>query len=127
MTKLFDLESRNMRLFALVAAIMLGGLIAYLSLIGSSSGPHFQWSDKVQHFIAYTALTLPLALFLGRGRFIWAILAAGFYGVLLEFAQGWLTDDRIPSALDAIANLLGACAGVCIAIICLRVLRVSRA
>lgn len=126
MTKFFDLESRNMRLIALGAAIMLAGLIAYLSLAPSNSTPHFQWSDKIQHFIAYTALTVPLALYLGRGRFIWAILVAGFYGVLLEFGQGWLTDNRVPSALDAIANLAGACAGVCIAIGCMRVLPVSR-
>ena len=127
MTRYFDPEAPHMRVLALGAALILSVLIAYLSLTASSSSPRFQLWDKLQHFIAYTALTVPLALSLGRGRFVWAVLGAGFYGVLLEFAQGWLTDTRVPSALDALANLAGACAGVALAVICLRVLRVSKA
>ena len=89
--------------------------------------PRFQWSDKVQHFIAYAVLTAPLAIAFGRRRIVWAIAAAGIYGGMLEFAQGWLTDNRVPSVLDALANVAGAGTGALIAIVCLRVLRFTSA
>ncbi len=127
MTKYFDPEARHIRLLALLATIFVAALIAYLSLTSSDAAPRFQWSDKVHHFVAYTALTAPLAAALGRGRLFWAIVAAGLYGLMLEFAQGWLTESRVPSVLDAAANWAGACAGVAIAIVYMRVMRIRRA
>ena len=127
MTKYFDPETRVIRALALAGALMVAVLIAYLSLAPSSSMPRFQWSDKVQHFIAYAVLTLPLVIAFGRRRIVWAILLTASYGVLLEFAQGWLTDNRVPSLLDAMANLAGGCAGALLALVCFRVMRYSKA
>ena len=126
MTKYLDPETRMIRRLALAVALTGAVLIAYLSLAPSTDVPRFQWSDKVNHFLAYTVMTAPLAIAFGRGRLVWAIAAATLYGVFMEFAQGWLTDTRVPSALDALANLAGACTGTAIAALCLRVMRFSK-
>ena len=127
MTKYFDPETRAIRALALVGALVVAGLIAYLSLVPSSSVPRFQWSDKIQHFIAYAVLAAPLAIAFGRGRIVWAITASGVYGVALEFAQGWLTDNRIASAQDVFANFAGVFTGVGLALVYLRVMRFAKA
>lgn len=126
MTKYFNLESRKMRVLAACAALVCAVLIAILSLEATSAKPRFQWSDKVQHFIAYMALTAPLTIAAGRRRVWLAITASGLYGVALEFAQGALTDNRVPSILDAIANVAGAATGAAIAVICIRFVSLRR-
>ncbi|GAB4521712.1 MAG: hypothetical protein Kow00133_08860 [Amphiplicatus sp.] len=70
-------------------------------------------ADKIGHFLVYGALGATAAL--GRlalgGRLIFTVLALTAYGVLLEGAQGLLTQTRAPELLDALANGAGAGCG----------------
>ena len=127
MTKYLDPETRAIRGLALLAALTCAALIAHLSLEPSSAVPRFKLSDKLLHFIAYAALTAPLVIAFGRKRVVWAIALAGIYGVFLEFAQGWMTDTRVPSLLDAFANLAGAFTGAAIAIFLVRMMGFAKA
>lgn len=117
MTKFLDFDSMPLRVLAFAATIIFAALIAYLSLQPTDSLAPFQIWDKIQHFTAYMALSAPLAVCLGRGRLVWAIIIASAYGVLMEFAQGYLPIGRTASGLDALANTLGALAGSWIAMI----------
>ena len=73
--------------------------------------PFLEWSDKIQHFGAYAALALLCMLALERGRRVAAALSMILLGVLLEAAQHY-APGRTPDLGDALANTLGAFAGM---------------
>lgn len=114
MIRYFDLHRPFFRQLAVAVSITLCALIAYLSLAPASGLPTAQWSDKVNHFIAYASLGVPLAIALGKERWLAAIAIATAYGAFMELAQGSLTAGRTADLIDGIANALGACAGVAI-------------
>lgn len=112
MTQFFDLERPFFRRLATFGAVGCALLIAYLSLSPADGLPEVRWTDKISHFIAYAGFGAPLAVALGRSRWLTAVAFATAYGALMELAQGTLTAERTPDLFDAIANTLGACAGV---------------
>lgn len=63
--------------------------------------------DKLEHALAYGALTLWLAGILERGRYPWAAAAAFALGGAVELAQGTLTATRVAEPQDLLANGLG--------------------
>ena len=73
--------------------------------------------DKIFHFLSYLILGFILlkTLFsLGTAKKIWynlliSILLCTFYGILMEFFQGFIP-GRSPEAADAAANFLGSTA-----------------
>jgi len=73
----------------------------------------FDSFDKVEHFTAYLLLSLYAGMLFARVR-AQALATAGLIalGVALEFAQANLTDSRSGDAADALANSLGALAGL---------------
>ncbi|SDZ29959.1 VanZ like family protein [Lysobacter sp. yr284] len=73
----------------------------------------FDAFDKVEHFTAYLLLSLYAGMLFARVR-AQALAAAGLIalGIALEFAQATLTDSRSGDAADALANGLGALAGL---------------
>lgn len=77
-------------------------------------------SDKVAHFLAYTALAA--AGIFGFGRVMVLALSAIAYGLLMEFLQG-LGGTRTASFFDVLANSLGVAFGIGIALIALRLLK----
>ncbi len=89
------------------------GLFALLeeivaALFGSAIG-----SDKIGHFVAYTALGAFAAFGVrlhGPRALLGIALAILLYGGFLEVVQG-LTDDRTPSFADLLANALGMATG----------------
>lgn len=108
---IFDFHHPRTRQLAMIGAALCAALILFLSLAPSDSLPRFQWSDKVQHFIAYVALSGPLLIAMGRRR-LWSVIAlAAVFGVALEIAQGAMGLGRTFSLLDAVANTLGAVTG----------------
>ena len=75
----------------------------------------FEGSDKAGHFLAYLALGLLLGLGwqLTRTRpLIRAFLSLLLLGALIELAQGLLPIARTCSALDLLADALGAGPGL---------------
>lgn len=78
--------------------------------------PPFSNFDKIEHFGAYLALSSYAGMLFARLR-PQAIAVAGLIamGVGLEFAQATLTDSRSGDGIDALANSLGALAGLFVA------------
>lgn len=100
------------------------GALGLLSALGLAEnemlapGATDPWiSDKILHFGAFVVLTLLLCSALGRHptwgrpgpRAMLAVLAAATLGVLLEFAQRYLTHGRSFEGLDMAASIAGAC------------------
>ena len=100
-----------LRVFAGLVALAVAGLITYLSLIPAAEVPGAQFSDKLNHFVAYAALAAPLTGALGSRRWAGAALLATFLGLGLEVAQSLGGGDREGSVGDALANLVGALLG----------------
>ena len=100
------------------------GALGLLSALGLAEnemlapGAMDSWiSDKILHFGAFAVLTLLLCSALGRHptwgrpgpRAMLAILVAATLGVLLEYAQHYVTHGRSFEGLDMAASIAGAC------------------
>ena len=74
-------------------------------------------TDKVEHFLAYAALSAYAAMLFARRR-MQALVAAGLIvlGVGLEVAQSALTDSRMADSADAFANTLCVLTGLLTAV-----------
>lgn len=98
--------------------LVLVGAVAATSLLPADDLPPapFDGVDKVEHFLAYLVLAA-CAVMLFAGRRMQAIAVAGLIalGIGLEFAQGALTASRQADSADALANALGAMAGLMLA------------
>lgn len=93
---------------------MIGAVVATCLMPARDLPPvPFDAFDKVEHFTAYLLLSLYAGMLFARVR-AQALAAAGLIalGVALEFAQAKLTDSRSGDAADALANSLGALAGL---------------
>jgi VanZ family protein len=76
--------------------------------------------DKAEHFTAYFGLAAMATLALGLRRALaWALLGVIALGGLLEILQGMLGRDM--ELGDFIANTIGAVAGLCVAVIFIKV------
>lgn len=108
------LRHSAVRILGALGALAIAALIVWLSVIPAAETPAPQWSDKLKHFIAYAALTAPLAVALGPGlnRLCAALVLTGLYGAGLEVAQMVGDAGREGSLLDIAANLSGALAGL---------------
>jgi VanZ family protein len=78
--------------------------------------PPFSGVDKLEHFFAYAVLSAYAAM-LFAGRRAQSLAAVGLIalGIGLELAQGALTQSRQADSADALANALGALAGLMVA------------
>lgn len=101
----------HIRRAAAVIAVLLALLIAYFSLVPPGETPAPQISDKLRHFGAYAMLAIPTAMWLAPRRIMPAVIVA-VWGIAMEIAQGLAGTGREASLSDALANTLGACAGV---------------
>lgn len=91
-------------------AVVIG--IGVLSLIPPRSGIELGDHDKWNHFIAYYILSLNLGMLsLSIKKWIIAAMMCVFYGVLIEFLQGFVP-GRDPSVFDAAVNTLGVGLGM---------------
>lgn len=90
------------------------GMVIALSLLPPPPMPELpSGSDKVEHFLAYFALSAG-AVQLFRTPRAWLACALGLValGVGLEIAQGALTATRMQDPFDALANALGVLVGL---------------
>lgn len=108
---------RRPRLWLGVWLAMLAALIA-TSLLSARDLPPmpFDHADKLEHFLAYALLSAYAVMLFACVR-TQALAAAALIalGVGLEVAQGALTDSRQADSADALANALGALAGLMLA------------
>jgi VanZ family protein len=97
--------------------------IAFLSLLPPKSIEKLGEHDKINHFIAYSVLSLNLGLVVKKLKIHLLYLPLLIiYGILLEYFQGFVP-GREPSLLDAIANCVGVGIGFLISSMLLLKLR----
>jgi len=101
----------SVRRAALIIAICLALLIAYFSLVPPGDTPLPRLSDKIRHFAAYAALAVPVAMWIGPGRWS-AVALLTVFGAGIEVAQAYAPTGREGSLADGLADALGAAAGV---------------
>ena len=88
------------------------GVVIVLSLTPSSGLPSTGISDKIEHFLAYFALSAVGAVgFQGHRDRLVVIFSLVAFGILMEFGQT-LSPGRDASIGDAIANTLGVLCGM---------------
>ena len=94
--------------------LALFALVAVGSLLPPSGlPPVLPGLDKLQHFIGYAVLSAYAVMLFARMRpQALAALVVIAFGVVLEFAQAAWTVDRMGDSADAMANALGALAGL---------------
>ena len=96
------------RLFFALLTCGLVALIAWGALRYAPPIPKlFSQQDKLEHFIAFAALTLWMTATLGPKNVLKAIILAIVAAIALEIAQGTLSDTRSGSVLDAVFSLMG--------------------
>jgi VanZ family protein len=101
----------SMRRSAGIAALLTALAITWLSLIPAEDVPAGPVSDKIRHFVAYAALSLPLTLWMGARRWLAAAVIAATFGAGIEVAQALAPTGREGSLGDALANAAGALTG----------------
>ena len=94
------------RLFT-AAFLLLAAAIVWFSLTPITAAPTGRHIDKVEHFLAYAALTL--VGFAARGH-PWPLMAAAIvaFGAGVEVLQAVMPTGRTGSVLDGMANAAGA-------------------
>ncbi len=87
--------------------------VVVLSLVPPPPMPMPQHGDKIEHLLAYAALSAGLVQLLRPGRALMlGCLGLVLLGLVLEWAQGSLTATRKAEAADALANALGVVLGL---------------
>lgn len=87
---------------------------AYLFRNVESSLPLFPGFDKCVHSLMYFVLTLSVLFALPHSErrrirsMVSVAVAASFYGIFMEFCQGFLTSTRSMDHFDMLANAVGA-------------------
>ena len=97
--------------------ILLFALVTIGSLLPSGElPPMWPGFDKLQHFLGYALLSAYAVMLFARMR-PQALAALGViaFGIVIEFVQAMWTAERIGDSADAMANALGALAGLLIA------------
>lgn len=75
--------------------------------------PSIEGIDKLQHFIGYAVLSAWAVMLFARIRTqALAVVCVIAFGIAIEVAQAVLTTDRSADSADAMANALGALAGL---------------
>ena len=93
---------------AAVAAVVALSLVTIPSPLEVPSG-----GDKVQHFVAYAALSAGAVQLYRRWTSLFSVaIALVLLGIGLEYAQGALNPARMADRMDALANTLGVIAGL---------------
>lgn len=87
------------------------------SLMPGQKLPHTGLSDKVEHALAYTLLTLWFTGVYPRSSYPRIGLGMLALGVAIEVAQGAMPFGRQMDVLDIVANSLGIALGLVIALI----------
>ena len=107
-----------------VPAVLWAAVITYLSLTAASNLPEIDWDflapDKVGHFTVYAILSI--ALLWGRKQqrhvlpitYLVVTAFCAIYGILMEYSQLLLTNDRMFEYPDMVANILGAVLGAAV-------------
>lgn len=89
--------------------------VSYLALMPVEHLPTVSTWDKANHFVAFFVLTNLLYLCFAKHPLINVVVWLTAYGLLLELLQG-LSNFRVFSYFDLLADVIGISAGLAIAI-----------
>ena len=79
-------------------------------------------SDKIGHFLAYGTLSAwAVMIFQGKSNWWKSAAALVCLGIAMEFAQGYLTSNRMMDWHDAVANTMGVVLGLCVSFLPMQV------
>ncbi|MDH4260922.1 MAG: VanZ family protein [Gammaproteobacteria bacterium] len=84
--------------------------IIVASLLPQSALKAIAGIDKVEHFVAYFALTLLSSAVVTDKGLPWVVVRTIALGLAMEVAQALLTDSRIADWVDVLANTGGVLA-----------------
>lgn len=76
----------------------------------------FPGADKLGHVIGFAVPTFVAVLLRSR----WVLVVLVVHALVAELIQGWLTDDRVMDAWDAVANVGGLALGVVAGVMVMR-------
>ncbi|MCV6825827.1 MULTISPECIES: VanZ family protein [Halocynthiibacter] len=102
---------KQRRAFVIWATVVLGCVIALLTLMPVSVPKSLPGDDKLYHMLAFFGLTLPCAVIYPRAL-VRVVLAAVLYGALIELIQP--TVGRSREMADLIADTTGVFLGAAI-------------
>ncbi|HEY8540307.1 MAG TPA: hypothetical protein VIL28_15680 [Steroidobacteraceae bacterium] len=86
--------------------------VVILSLMPGQKLPQVGVSDKVEHALAYAALTLWFTGVYPRSSYLRVAMGMFALGIGLEIAQGLLPFGREMEVLDIVANSIGVLLGI---------------
>ncbi len=111
---------RHTTRWAVLLTIALGAVIAVLTLMPpiEMAGP--VGSDKLHHFTAFVALTLPLAIVRPRWSVV-LFVAFSAYGAAIEIIQPYVGRSR--EVADLLADMAGVGCGIVLALLLRRLHR----
>jgi VanZ family protein len=79
-------------------------------------------SDKIGHFLAYGILSAwAVMIFRNKSGWLKSAVALICLGITMEFAQGYLTSNRMMDWHDALANTMGVGLGLCMSLLPMQV------
>ncbi|MDD2943775.1 MAG: VanZ family protein [bacterium] len=107
---------RLLNRWSLLPALLMTAIYIGSSLPASDAPPPFENFDKLQHFLAYMALTVSWSFSLNKdliNNFRSSAILSLLYGIAIEIHQAGLP-DRTPSLLDIAANGTGCIAALVI-------------
>ena len=111
-------ENKNLHILRLSIFILIASVILVLSLVPRPPEviKVFSFSDKIEHFAAYIALSLSFAFLIFscnlRKTAVFAVLFSSLYGGVIEVLQGFT--GRSPEFLDLLSDTAGAVTGTLI-------------
>ena len=109
--------------YSLIISIVYSIVLAALSLIkiNAVTQEFPSNSDKIFHALAYLIFTIVwfFAFFYGRTQtkvkaICYAFVSSLAFGIIIEFLQGWITQNRQSDVNDVIANIIGTIIAVII-------------
>jgi VanZ family protein len=99
------------RLWLALGAVMVA-LMLYVCLIPKVPGPKFPGVDKIEHLLAWLALSAWFASLVERRGFLRLAIALVALGIGIEVAQELTNLGRQGDWRDVVANSLGVAAGM---------------
>jgi len=110
-----SLEVKNGRFWIAVGWTLVVTVLCLVRLIGFPERAGSAGVDKIVHFVFHFVFTwlwfgYSVRKFGGRRANIlaWVVAVSVVFGVLIEFAQEYLTENREADATDVLANFIGA-------------------
>lgn len=98
----------RLRWLGIAASAVVAAAISVLTLMPAQELPSAPGGDKLHHFLAFSALVLPVVAVRPRNA-LWAVPLAIAYGGMIELIQPQV--GRQGDWADALANALGALIG----------------